>query len=59
MIGGFDPVNLRALLGLSAGKKDFVAAEQKEETPLDGMMNFLGQPIFGLLQFDPQAAEIK
>jgi len=58
MIGGFDPVNLRALLGLSAGKKEFVASEQKEKAPLDGMMNFLGQPIFGLLRFNPQSADI-
>jgi hypothetical protein len=47
MIGGFDPVNLRALMGLSAGKKEFVASEKTEQTPLDGMMNFLRQPIFG------------
>lgn len=52
MIGGFDPVNIKALMGLSSSspnKKDFVAEEKKEETPLDGMKNFLSQPIFGLL----------
>jgi hypothetical protein len=53
MIGGFDPVNLKSLMGLDAtkeDKKDFNAEEKKEETPLDGMLNFLNQPIFGLLQ---------
>jgi len=55
MIGGFDPVNIKALMGLTATgqdpkkSKDFNAAEKKEETPLDGMMNVLSQPIFGLL----------
>jgi len=53
IIGGFDPMNIKALMGLTStgqdAKKDFVAAEKKEETPLDGMMNFLRQPIFGLL----------
>jgi hypothetical protein len=53
MIGGFDPNNLRALMGLDSTnpeKKDFNAAEKKEETPLDGMINFLSQPIFSLLK---------
>lgn len=50
MIGGFDPVNLKSLMGLSAKNKDFVASEKKEQTPLDGMMNFFSQPIFGLIQ---------
>lgn len=50
MIGGFDPNNLKALMGLNEQRKDFVAKERKEETPLDGMMNFLQQPIFALLQ---------
>lgn len=52
MIGGFDPVNLKALMGLDATKeekKDFNAEEKKEETPLDGMLNFLSQPIFSLI----------
>lgn len=52
-IGGFDPVNLKALMGLDATKdekKDFNAQEKKEENPLDGMMNFLSQPIFNLIQ---------
>lgn len=50
MIGGFDPVNIKALMGLSQTKKDFVATERQEESPLDGMMNFISQPIFGLLE---------
>lgn len=55
MIGGFDPVNIKALMGLSADpaapeKKDFNAAEKVEETPLDGMKNFLSQPIFSLVE---------
>lgn len=53
MIGGFDPVNLKALMGLEVTKtekKDFDAKEKVEETPLDGMMNFLNQPIFSLLK---------
>jgi hypothetical protein len=32
-------------------KKDFNAQEKKEETPLDGMLNFLNQPIFNLVRF--------
>jgi len=54
MIGGFDPVNLKALMGLSTQEdksKDYVHAEKKEETPVDGMKNFLSQPIFTLLQY--------
>lgn len=54
LIGGFDPVNIKSLMGLSSGnveKKDFKAEEKKEETPFDGMMNFLKQPIFNLLKF--------
>lgn len=53
MIGGFDPVNIKALMGLDstkAEKKDFNAAEKAEETPLDGMKNFLSQPIFSLIE---------
>lgn len=49
MIGGFDPTNLKALMGLDSMKKDFVASEKVEETPLDGMLNFLSQPIFSLI----------
>lgn len=49
LIGGFDASNLKSLMGLNAQKKDFVAKDRKQETPLDGMMNVLGQPIFGLL----------
>jgi len=54
MIGGFDPVNLKALMGLDSTKpekKDFDAQKKKEETPLDGMLNFLSQPIFSLIKF--------
>lgn len=54
MMGGFDPNTLRALMGLNTKDKqtkDFDAVEKKEETPLDGMMNFLSQPIFDLLQY--------
>lgn len=55
MIGGFDPVNLKALMGLSTTdatkSKDFVAVEKLEETPVDGMKNFLSQPIFSLIQY--------
>jgi hypothetical protein len=53
MIGGFDPVNLKSLMGLTSTtpeKKDFDAQEKKEQTPLDGMLNFLAQPVFNLLQ---------
>lgn len=50
MIGGFDPVNIKALMGLNATKKDFVAKEKVEETPTDGMNNFLNQPIFSLIK---------
>lgn len=48
LIGGFDPNNLKSLMGLNAGKKE-VTEDSKKETPLDGMMNVLSQPIFGLL----------
>jgi hypothetical protein len=51
MIGGFDPVNIKALMGLDAQKRpDFKPEERKEETPLDGMLNFLKQPIFALIE---------
>lgn len=53
MIGGFDPTNVKALMGLDSStpeKKDFNAAEKAEETPLDGMKNFLSQPIFSLVE---------
>lgn len=57
MIGGFDPVNLKALMGQDSPgnvevKEDgtVVVVEKAKETPLDGMMNFLSQPIFGLVQ---------
>jgi hypothetical protein len=51
MIGGFDPTNIKALMGLSTsvGNVDFNAREKKEQTPQDGMKNFLSQPIFQLL----------
>ncbi|MEZ6141213.1 MAG: DUF2828 family protein [Zavarzinella sp.] len=51
MIGGFDPSNIKALLGLTTTKpeneKNLIAPSQ--ETPLDGMMNFFDQPIFRLV----------
>ena len=65
IIGGFDPVNIKALMGLSqpavAGMPDAttsiglfdhktVAPEKKQETPMDGMLNFLSQPIFKLVK---------
>lgn len=49
MVGGYDPNILKALMGLSKDKKDFKASEKTEETPYDGMINFLSQPIFDLL----------
>ncbi len=52
MIGGFDPVNLKALMGLNSKTKNFDASAKKEQTPLDGMKNFLSQPIFDLLKFE-------
>lgn len=50
IIGGFDPVNLKALMGLTTEKKEFVAKEKVKETPVDGMVNFFSQPIFSLLR---------
>lgn len=57
IIGGFDPVNLKALMGK---KKEVIAENQisdhqasvkveKSESPLDGLNNWLSQPIFDLL----------
>jgi len=51
LIGGFDPVNLKALMGLTPEVKNFVASEKVKETPLDGMMNWLRQPIFDLISY--------
>jgi hypothetical protein len=51
IIGGFDPKNLQALMGLDAARenmKDFLLRENKDETPLDDMVTFLSQPIFAL-----------
>ena len=50
MVGGFDPVVLKALLGLNSTVTEFKAKEKVEETPMDGMKNLLSQPIFNLLQ---------
>lgn len=48
VISGFDPVNLKALMGLNKDNKNF---DNKEKaTPLQGMVNFLSQPIFSLLR---------
>ena len=43
------PRRTDALTGLNVEQKGFVAADKKEQTPLDGMMNFLARAIFGLL----------
>ncbi len=51
MISGFDPVNLKSLMGLDSKNKDFVATEKKEQNPMDGLMNWLSQPIFQLIKF--------
>ena len=64
LVGGFDPAVLKGLMGLKGGGKpqnptaeqtaeakeaDAVTPEKLKETPLEGMLNFLRQPIFGLL----------
>lgn len=70
LVGGFDPSNLKALMGLvdsapaeapakkddeaapePLSSKDFDAKAKEQETPMDGMKNFLAQPIFSLLLF--------
>jgi hypothetical protein len=48
LVGGFDPSVLKGLMGLAA-EKEFDAVAKQKQTPLDGMLNFLSQPIFGLL----------
>jgi hypothetical protein len=50
IIGGFDPVVLKTLMGLSGKENVKSLEERKEENPLDGMMNVLNQPIFNLIQ---------
>jgi len=50
IIGGFDPIVLKSLLGLSQTTKSNETLEEKiQQTPMDGMMNILNQPIFDLL----------
>jgi hypothetical protein len=64
MVGGFDPAVLKGLMGLKGTAKpkepavektdeakapQADAPEKRQETPLEGMLNFLRQPIFGLL----------
>lgn len=49
LVGGFDPSVLKGLMGLSVQKPTFDAPERPKETPLHGMLNFLRQPLFGLL----------
>lgn len=51
IVGGFDPANLKSLLGLNEEtKKNPVNKEEKQkETPKDGLLNFLKQPIFSLV----------
>ena len=52
IIGGYDPNVLKALMGLTPKVKDFVAKDKVDETPMDGLLNFLSQPIFELLRND-------
>ena len=51
MIGGFDPTNIKALMGLApvGENTNFNVKEKKDQTPEDGMKNFLNQSIFQLL----------
>jgi hypothetical protein len=49
MISGFDPINIKALMGLDSKNQNFNAKVKVEQTPLDGMLNFLSQPIFNLI----------
>jgi hypothetical protein len=51
IVGGFDPTVLKALMGLK-GNTDRDTPEKRKETPLEGMLNFLRQPIFGLLKVE-------
>jgi len=60
MISGFDPVIVKALLGKNvsvelkkdvAVKADNAPVEKKEENPLQGIVNFLSQKIFDLVQY--------
>jgi hypothetical protein len=51
LISGFDPVNLKALMGVKADEVKEVneVVEAKKESPMDGMLNFLSQNIFNLV----------
>lgn len=49
LISGFDPNVLKSLMGLEI--KNRTKEEKIKETPLDGMFNFLSQPIFNLLWY--------
>jgi Domain of unknown function (DUF2828) len=49
LISGFDPINIKALMGLTSQPKDDAPAKEMQ-TPLDGLKNFLNQPIFNLLK---------
>jgi hypothetical protein len=51
LVGGFDPAVLKGLMGLKGNESSGQAKtpEKRKETPLEGMLNFLRQPIFGLL----------
>ena len=50
LIGGFDSNVLKALMGLNIKTPSFDAKAKVEQTPMDGMLNFLNQPIFDLLR---------
>jgi Domain of unknown function (DUF2828) len=53
LIGGFDPAVLRGLLGLSSAESSAESSEgapRAEATPVSGLLNFLSQPVFGLLR---------
>jgi len=52
LVSGFDPSILKGLL---RGEETKTQQEKKDQTPLDGMMNFLSQPIFKLLRFTEKA----
>lgn len=45
-IGGFDPTNLKSLMGLKTSSSAVGSSTEKISTPMDGLNNFLLQPIF-------------
>ena len=57
LIGGFDPMNLMSLLGVKENQADSKSKgieesiqDKSKATPMEGMRNFLSQPIFSLLK---------